>query len=251
MPNDLFEPRQLSLFDEPALHESHDLEFKAAKGGLPSSMWETYSAFANTSGGTIVLGVTERDDGELDIHGLKNTQTLLDSLWSTINNRQKVSSSILSASDVEVSKRSGRDVIFIRVPKASRQQRPVYLNNKPFEETYRRDHSGDYRCSQEEVRRMFADQADEPVDSRILTNYGLDDIDNDSFRQFRSRMAASRRDHPWLAEDDIGLLTKLGGWRRERASGQEGLTVAGLLMFGKGHTIIEPEAVPSFHLDYR
>ena len=53
----------------------------------------------------------------------------------------------------------------------------------------------------------------------------------------------------WLSEDDRGLLTKLGGWRRDRASGVEGLTVAGLLMFGTDEAI--REAIPQYHIDYR
>src|SRR5690606_20482259 len=48
-----------------------------------------------------------------------------------------------------------------------------------------------------------------------------------------------------------GLLIKLGGWRRDRAAGIEGVTLAGLLMFGKSSSITDPVGVPGFHLDYR
>jgi ATP-dependent DNA helicase RecG len=34
-----------------------DNDFKAAPGGMPGSVWESYSATANTHGGTIVSGM--------------------------------------------------------------------------------------------------------------------------------------------------------------------------------------------------
>lgn len=48
------------LEEKGLLTESFDLEFKSAKGGFPKSFWESYSSFANTEGGIIVLGISEK-----------------------------------------------------------------------------------------------------------------------------------------------------------------------------------------------
>ena len=98
---------------------------------------------------------------------------------------------------------------------------------------------------------MLADRGDEPADTLILEGFGLEDLDEASLQQYRQRLSARTPDHPWLSEDLKGFLTKLGGWRRDRRTGHEGLTVAGLLMFGKVDAIRSAEAVPEYHVDYR
>ena len=42
------------------------LECKKAKSEVPKELWNTYSAFANTIGGLILLGVEEHGTSERD-----------------------------------------------------------------------------------------------------------------------------------------------------------------------------------------
>ena len=230
--------------------EDKDWEFKSAKGGLPGSLWHTYSAMANTDGGVIVLGVREANSG-FEIHGIDDVERMEKDLWNTINNRSKISANLCVNHDIRIVTVSGRQVLVVQVPRANRRQRPVFTGQNPLEGTYRRQNDGDYLCSRQEVGRMLADQAEQPADSEILEGFSLDDLDQPSLDQYRNRFASRSPVHPWLKADNRGLLEKLGGWRTDRTTGHEGLTVAGLLMFGKDNAIRDPSAVPQYHIDYR
>ena len=54
----------LSQFDE--YREDNRREVKKADGGLPVSLWDTYSSFANCYGGVIILGVKENKEWQLE-----------------------------------------------------------------------------------------------------------------------------------------------------------------------------------------
>ena len=131
--------------------EDGDFEAKSARRGIPQSMWESYSAFANTSGGTIVLGLDESEDGTgFLLSGVKNASGIRDDLWSTLNNPEKISVNILTDRDLEVIEIGGVELIVLHVPMADRTMRPVFVGNVNSG-TYQRNGSGDYHCNAEDI----------------------------------------------------------------------------------------------------
>lgn len=233
--------------------ECDDIEFKSAAGGFPSSFWETYSAFANTDGGTIVFGVKETN-GKFSLNGLPEEQIekYKKDFWNGVNNPSTISCNLMNENNVRDAEYKGYRFLLFFIPRASKDQRPVFKTTDPYNGTYKRNYEGDYKCSKKEVRRMFADADDQhPADSRILKNYTMDDIDMETIRAYRQKFSISSPDHPWLILNDIDLLKKLGGYRKDRETGEEGFTVAGLLMFGKSESITDIECTPNFFPDYR
>ena len=77
--------------------ENNRIEAKKAFGGLPHSLWETYSAFANTQGGIILLGVEEAKDKSLFAIDLPDRDKIIKEFWDIVNNTNKVSVNILSS----------------------------------------------------------------------------------------------------------------------------------------------------------
>ena len=75
--------------------EKVNIEVKAAQGGLPNSIWETYSSFANTFGGTIILGIGEdKETKKLIPLGISDADKMITDIWNILNNPQKVSKKI-------------------------------------------------------------------------------------------------------------------------------------------------------------
>ena len=165
------------MFEKLAAYREGDrLEVKRAQGGLPRSLWETYSAFANSSGGVILLGVEELPDTSLRAVGVKDPNKLLDDFWNTVNNPQKVSENVLADSDVQALSHNDVTIIQITIPRADRRLRPIYLNDNP-KRSFRRNHSGDYLCRYEEIQGMMRDAADQSQDCRTLPRVGIGELD--------------------------------------------------------------------------
>ncbi|MHB9330624.1 RNA-binding domain-containing protein [Phytobacter ursingii] len=231
-----------------ALRESSEIECKKASGSLPKSFWETYSSFANSYGGIVYFGLTENIDGSFTASGVDKPDFILQQMWDCLNNPEKVNLNILSPSNVSVIKVNGLDVIKIIIPRANRRQKPIYINNNPKVGCYIRQHGGDYRATEEVLQRMWSEKGHESRDSQILIGFDLSDLDLSTLRTYRQMFQNRQPEHAFNTLDDIEFLRALSAWKKERLTGQEGLTVAGLLVFGKYQSI--REQFSSYHLDY-
>ena len=195
-----------------------------------------------------MLGVREKK-GNFIVEGISEIAIVTKQLFDIANNKKKVNVNLLTEQSVQTINLDNKAVIVIEIPVARREQKPVYLNNQPMTETYIRRHEGDCHCSEEQIKRMLAEQVEDSRDDRILAGFDFSDIDQDSLRAYRNLFAVAKPQHPWLELDIIDLFRNIGGWRKNRQSGEEGITLAGILMFGTWNAI--QDAVPNYFVDYR
>lgn len=224
-------------------------EAKKSKGRLTDDFWPTYSAFANTFGGTIVLGLEEdpNDKKKLIPVGIKDTDKIIKDLWDQINNPQKASVNILTDNDIRVVKEDGNDLIVITVPRAERRKRPVFVNSSLNNGTYRRNGEGDYHCSLSEISEMMRDASNDPPDSLLCTKVLLKDLDSRSIDAYRQMLNNRNPQHPWNKLPSDEFLRVLGAAEKDE-NGNMVPTIAGLMMFGFDYSI--RREVPNYMLDY-
>lgn len=230
--------------------EHVNIEVKAAERGIPNSIWETYSSFANTFGGTIILGIAEDKETKKFIPiGVQNPQQMLSDIWNTLNNRQKVNANILLEHHVYKTEYAGMQFVVIEVPRADRRDKPIYVGQDMFRGTFRRNHEGDYRCSAEEVKSMLRDQADTPQDALILENLLITDLNQESIHRYRILFNNLKPDHIWAKLEDDEFLLKIGAAKKSQNDGKIHPTLGGLVFFGDFITITDE--LPNYFLDYR
>ncbi|WP_165046224.1 RNA-binding domain-containing protein [Adlercreutzia sp. ZJ138] len=228
--------------------ESNRLEVKAAQGGIPRSVWESVCAFANSSGGIIVLGAKERDNGTLEVVGLSDAHKMLDDFWNAALSKDKLSARFLREEDAFIESLGDKEIVVIEVPRVNRFLRPVFLNKDILGETWRRTHTGDHRCTREEIQSMLRDAEAISDDSRVVEDAKISYIDFETLRKYRNRFAFRNEGHIWNEASNEDFLMFLGAAGEDR----EGVlrpTYAGMLMFGRDCWITR--FLPNYFLDYR
>ena len=141
-----------------------------------------------------------------------------------------------------------REIIVIEVPRVSRLMRPVFLNKDILGETWRRTHTGDHRCTREEIQSMLRDAESSSDDALIADNVTMEQVDFETVRRYRMIFSEKNSNHIWNAATDEDFLQIIGAARRDK-EGQLHPTRAGILMFGQDCWITHE--FPNYFLDYR
>lgn len=232
------------------LRESQNIEFKEASAYLPDDLWETYSAFANTEGGDIVLGVREdRATHDFSIEGVADARAVVADFWNTLRNPQKVDRDVMLFDGVCIETLDNKDIVVIEVPRASRSEKPVRVydkRTKTFAAWVRRGDI-DSKASDEDLRRMLYDNVPD-VDRKPLDRFGLDAVCKETLGRYRRVFGTNKPSSPWNNDSDEDFLYHIGA----AAKGTDGalrLTQAGLLAFGYEYEITN--YFPHYLLDYR
>ncbi len=236
--------------DIEALLASNSLfvETKESKNELPRSIWESYSAFANTFGGDIILGISEQFDNSFKVTGVEKSDAIIKTFWDTVNNPTKVSAVLPKVDDVYEDKIDGKSIVVIHVPRADRSFKPVYINNNPNTGTFMRKHEGDYRCTKDEISSMFRDADNISQDKTILTGISTEVLNKSTIKGYRERLRVRDVTHPWLSLEMDEFLRVLGA-AEKNSDGNYEVTRAGLLMFGNEIDITN--VTQSYMLDFR
>ncbi len=227
--------------------ETDAVEFKLAKGGVPASFWESYSAFANTDGGVIILGVKE-DGGKHSVVGVTNANKLVADVWNAANNPQRVSANVLFNHQVYKVDYQGKALVVVEVPRAERTERPVYVGHDVFRGTFRCNGEGDYHCSKEVVEAMIRDKCPETADTCLMEDMTIADLNQESIARYRLMFGQSKPEHAWTRIPDDEFMVKIGAARKD-AKGVVRPMLAGLICFGDFVTI--SNVLPNYFLDYR
>ena len=202
----LSEKELLNILDN---KEKVNVEFKEAKRGVPKSIYETYSSFANTNGGLIILGVKEIKTGtavNYEISGVENANSIISDFWNTINSG-KVNRNILKDADVYSLTVQGLELVILHIPRALYNQKPIYTGSNPYAGTFKRNFEGDYRCTKESVNSMIRDSFQNAGDNEILEWLNIGDLDKNTIAVYRTRFRNNNEGHIYEELSDKELLS--------------------------------------------
>ena len=200
--------------------EWDDFEVKEAAAELPKNIWESVSAFSNTSGGWIVLGVRQTGKN-FCVSGVRNGEKIESDFLNIVRGRQKLNQ--LIAVKPKKYRIDGKLVLAFFIP--SSPFKPIYFTSE--RNTFIRTGSGDRRASDFEITAMLRDQSFGTKSEQTIAESSTEMLNRDSLESYLEQIKAFNPEFPYSKLPIEKFCEKTGIAKKGK------LTYGGLLMFGK------------------
>jgi ATP-dependent DNA helicase RecG len=215
--------------------EWDDFEVKKSTAELPKDVWETVSAFSNTSGGWLVLGVAQKEK-LFEITGIANPEKIEQDLVTTLRSRNKFN--VLINPECKKYDIDGKTILAFYIPSA--EQKPVYFN--ALQNTFIRTASGDQRATDYEINVLLREQSFGIMSEKPVEGTSVKSFNKDSYKSFRDYL---KRMVPELSYNTLGDEA----FNQKLQLVKDGkLTYGGLLLLGNNMEILSH--ISDFRVDY-
>ena len=207
------------------------IEVKAAVGGIPRSLPETVSAFANTSGGTILLGLSEYD-GFRPAEGFdadKVEAQIADIFRQRGARETQGPVHPVPPVRVETAEVEGAFVVLVDVEELASELKPCFVSAQGMESgSYERIFDGDHRLGSHAVFLLSSNRTQPLRDVEPIPGSSIEDLDASQVRRYVERVRSTRPRLSDMASDEAELLRLVNA-----LDGEGRLTLAGLLALGR------------------
>jgi ATP-dependent DNA helicase RecG len=208
--------------------ENKYTEFKSAYNKIPLSFYETVSSFSNTDGGTIFLGIND----DCNIEGVQPEliRKFKNDIISNLNSPDCINPSVYV--EPYIINHPNGNIMVIQIPASSQVHKYA---NRIFIRQFESDI--DITDDQNKVTELYINKSNYFTESNIYPSLSINDFDNKLFEKARDIIRGNKSDHPWLRIKNEEMLKESTLWRKDFKNGQEGFTLAAVLIFGKDLTI--------------
>ena len=218
--------------------ESLTVEFKECKNKLNKDVFETVCSFLNRNGGSLILGI--RDDGTLIGVDLEHVDQIKKDFVTSLNNPLTINPTFyLSVEEIDV---DGKTILYINIPESSQVHR---CKGKIFD----RNEDGDFDITNNTnlVSGLYMRKQSTYTENRIFPYAEMNELEEELFTRVRKTVANMRPDHPWTLMDNVDILKSAGMYLKDQSTGKQGITLAGILIFGS--ELMIQTTLPHFRTD--
>ena len=221
--------------------EGFTVEYKECVNGLNNSVFETVCSFSNRYGGYILLGVKEVEHNGVVIGvNPKCVTDMKKNFINMLNNPQKIHPSLYL--NLEAMDYDGKTVLWVYVPVSSQIE---FCDKRIFDRN--EDADQDVSMSADLVANISNRKSSTYIERKIFPYADMDDLCGELIGKARQMAVNRDREHPWRNMDDMELLKSAGLYEKNRVTGEEGLNMACILLFGKAEVI--QTCVPGYKTD--